>query len=476
MRKWLPISLIVTSSLWFLPSLAANIKSGSACTKLGQVQISNSYKFTCIKSGKKLIWGPGVLVKSPSPTPSPTPTLTLSPTPLPTPTPSPTPTLTPQATPSPSPVPTPTTSTTPEPLLPINQCKLKILDGRGDVAIGGFPRIADRLKSTGKVVTKVIFVDFADQPASMTPQEAFSRISQSADLFTELSYGRMQFTLEPTYKWYHMKGTAKSYAPLNQSFLHHRSYISEALAMADPDIDFSSADAILVVSNPDAKDIGTSGPAFASINGNGFLLDGRYIANGATSAYDLNYWKYIWLNHEFGHTLGLVDLYAFNPEDSTNPYDYHRFVGEFSLMGLSSLDANSPGYLAWERWLLGWIDDSQIYCMTEQTTSQLLSPVERSGGTKAVIVPISASKVVVVESRRAEGVDKNLKKAGALVYVVDSTIQSGYGPVRVFPADKSDPRRLQSPRAEGESVTVEGITVTVKTSSTSGDQVEITRK
>ena len=198
-------------------------KAGSICTKLGQVQISNGYKFTCIKSGKKLLWGPGVLVKSSSPAPTPSPTLTLSPTTSPTPTPSPTPTLTPQATPSPSPVPTPTTSTTPEPVLPINQCKLKILDGRGDVAIGGFPRIADRLKSTGKVVTKVMFVDFADQPSSITPQEAFLKISQSADLFTELSYGRMQFTLEPTYKWYHMKGTAKSYAPLNQSFLHHRS-------------------------------------------------------------------------------------------------------------------------------------------------------------------------------------------------------------------------------------------------------------
>ena len=479
MKKSLVIGLSMGILLVAISATAATPpKSGATCSKVGQIQNYNGMKYTCIKNGKKLVWGPGVQVKTQTPTPLPTlmPTPTPSSTPTSSATPTPSPTETKVLTPSPSPTPTLSGSTPSQTPSTIDQCKLKILDGRGDVAIGGFPRIADRLKSTGKVVTKVIFVDFADQPASMTPQEAFSKIAQSADLFTELSYGRMQFTLEPTYKWYHMKGTAKSYAPLNQSFLHHRSYISEALGMADPDIDFSNADAFLVVSNPDAKEIGNSGPAFASVYGSGFLLDGKYIANGATSAYDLNYWKYIWLNHEFGHTLGLVDLYAFNPEDPTNPYDYHRFVGEFSLMGLSSLDANSPGYLAWERWLLGWIDDSQIYCMIEPTTSQLLSPVERSGGTKAVIVPISTSKVVVIESRRAEGVDKNLKKAGALVYVVDSSIQSGLGPVRVYPAEKSDPRRLQSPRAEGESVTVEGVTVTVRSSSTLGDQVEITKK
>ena len=465
MKRSLVIALTGFLFLEVLTATAASPpKPGAACSKLGQTQTSGSVKYTCIKSGKKLIWDKGVPVPKPSTSPTPTSTMTPAPTPTSMPSPTPAPTVvTPSASPSAS-------------ASAIDQCKLKILDGRGDVAIGGFPRIGDRLKSTGKVVTKVIFVDFADQAATMTPQEAFSKIAQSADLFTELSYGRMQFTLEPTFKWYHMKGTAKSYAPLNQSFIHHRSYISEALDMADPEIDFSNADAILVVANPDAKDIGTSGPAFTPINGSGFVLDGKYISNGATSAYDLNYWKYIWLNHEFGHTLGLVDLYAFNPEDPTNSYDFHRFVGEFSLMGLSSLDSNSPGYLAWERWLLGWIDDSQIYCMTEQTTSQLISPVERKGGMKAVIVPISSSKVVVVESRRAEGVDKNLKKAGALVYVVDSSIQSGFGPVRVYPADRSDPRRLQSPRAEGESVTVEGVTITVKSSSTVGDQVEVARK
>ncbi len=332
------------------------------------------------------------------------------------------------------------------------------------------------MKSLGAVVTKVLFVDFPDRAATMTPQQAFSKVTSSVDLFTELSYGRMQFTLEPQYKWYRMSKKSIEYAPLNKSFDHHKSYIAEVLAMADPEIDFSNTDSLLIISNPDAKETGYSGPAFAAIYGSGFWLDGRYISNGATSAYDLNNWGFIWTNHEFGHALGLPDLYAFRGEDSSNPMDFHRFVGEYSLMGLSSLNSNSPGLLAWERWLLGWLDDDQIQCLTEKSTTKLITPISRKDGLKAIVVPLSPTKAVVIESRRAEGVDKNLKKAGALVYLVDSTIQSGLGPVKVFPSDnKTDPKKLQSTRAEGESVTVEGIKVTVTKSGADGDLVEVIR-
>jgi M6 family metalloprotease-like protein len=318
-------------------------------------------------------------------------------------------------------------------------------------------------------------VDFPDAPATMTPQQAFAKVSQASALFEELSYSRMQFVMQPTYKWYRMGQGAKNYAPLNQSFAHHRAYMAEAISLADADIDFSKTDAILILANPDAKEIGNAGPAFTSIYGNGFTLDGKYIANGATSAYDLNYWGYIWLNHEFGHTLGFPDLYAFTREDASNPMDGHRYVGEYSLMGLSSLNANSPGFLAWERWLVGWLDNDQIHCMEGKSTSKLITPIQRKGGLKAVIVPISFTKVLVIESRRAEGVDKNLKKSGALVYLIDSAVQSGMGPLKIYPADNSDNRRLESTRAVGESVTVEGITVTVKSSDKDGDLVEVTR-
>ena len=450
------IGVVFAISLSLAPSFAA-IKAGSSCTKVGKISISGGFEFKCVKKNKKLVWQRTGKLKTATSTPSATPTSTPAPSITPT----------PSATSSPSPTPTP-------PARSVLNCKIPVSDGRGDVAIG-FPRISDRLKSIGNVVIQVVFVDFPDAPATMTTREAFAKVSEAANLFGELSYGRLQFAMQPNHKWYRMSKTAKSYAPLNQSFMHHRAYIVEATNLADGDVDFSKTDGVLILANPDARDLGNSGPAFASIFGNGITLDGKYIANGATSAYDLNYWGYIWLNHEFGHAMGLVDLYAFRPEDSTNPNDYHRFVGEYSLMGLSSLTTNSPGFLAWERWLLGWIDDDQILCLQEKTTPTLVTPVQRKSGLKAIVIPLSLTRVVVVESRRAEGVDKNLTKPGALVYVVDSAVQSGLGPVKVIPIESSDNRRLKSTRAQGESVTVDGVTITVKKSDADGDLIEVIR-
>ena len=81
------------------PVQAATPKAGAKCTKAGITATAAGKKFTCIKSGTKLVWNKGVTVKAApkvdvkpvEPTPTPTPTAT--PTPTPTATPTPTPTL-----------------------------------------------------------------------------------------------------------------------------------------------------------------------------------------------------------------------------------------------------------------------------------------------------------------------------------------------------------------------------------------------
>jgi hypothetical protein len=65
-------------------------KAGSTCSKVGATSINAGKKYTCIKSGRKLIWNKGVVIPKsiPPATPlmSPNPTKTPAPTPLPTPT------------------------------------------------------------------------------------------------------------------------------------------------------------------------------------------------------------------------------------------------------------------------------------------------------------------------------------------------------------------------------------------------------
>lgn len=69
------------------PLASAAVKSGQSCSKAGLTSTSKGVKYTCIKSGKKLVWNKGVKA---TPVTKPTPSTTVSPEPTPTPSPSPT--------------------------------------------------------------------------------------------------------------------------------------------------------------------------------------------------------------------------------------------------------------------------------------------------------------------------------------------------------------------------------------------------
>ncbi len=77
------------------PVNAAAPKAGAKCTKKNSTATSSGKLFTCIQSGKKLVWNKGVAIKKPTPVATPTPIQTPTPTPVPTPTPTPTSTFSP---------------------------------------------------------------------------------------------------------------------------------------------------------------------------------------------------------------------------------------------------------------------------------------------------------------------------------------------------------------------------------------------
>ena len=60
------------------PLQAATPKAGTKCTKAGSTATAGGKKFTCVKSGTKLVWNKGVAIAKPASvvTPSPTPTPT----------------------------------------------------------------------------------------------------------------------------------------------------------------------------------------------------------------------------------------------------------------------------------------------------------------------------------------------------------------------------------------------------------------
>ena len=83
-RFLLWLSIVTLIGCASVVTASAAVKAGGTCTKVKATTISNGYKFTCVKSGNKLVWNKGVktAVKV---TPAPTPTPTPKPSPTPTP-------------------------------------------------------------------------------------------------------------------------------------------------------------------------------------------------------------------------------------------------------------------------------------------------------------------------------------------------------------------------------------------------------
>jgi len=65
MRKAIVV-LIAVSLLGIPPASAAAVKAGAKCSKYKVTTTVNGMKYTCIKSGSKLVWSKGVTVKKAS--------------------------------------------------------------------------------------------------------------------------------------------------------------------------------------------------------------------------------------------------------------------------------------------------------------------------------------------------------------------------------------------------------------------------
>ena len=80
------LTIVILGSLLTPQISFAAVKAGASCKKVGTTATFSGKKFTCVKSGKKLVWNKGVAIAAPRPTVTPTPAPEPTSTPTPTPT------------------------------------------------------------------------------------------------------------------------------------------------------------------------------------------------------------------------------------------------------------------------------------------------------------------------------------------------------------------------------------------------------
>ena len=344
------------------------------------------------------------------------------------------------------------------------------------------------LRPGAQIRAVMLFVDFPNLHSSESTSAIYDRmIPRARAWFNEVSYGHVQLDVTPVHQWFRMPGSLGSYGLSDGiSWQEHHDYMADAIRAADPSVDFSAYQVVYVVA---AKGTGVErSPAFQAYPGSGIQADGTELRYGATffedTKSDARYAANV-LIHETGHILGLPDLY-----DVPHPtfWSLFRFAGGWDMMSW-----NDPGghFLAWEKWKLGWIDASQLTCVSgpgELTTT--ITPLERAEGLKAIVVPTGISSAYVIEARKRIGEDTPLCQSGVLIYTVDASVRSGYGPVQVHAAQRDNTGGDEFNRcgplynapfssAKGKVARftddTAGLTVQVLSSSATGYRVRVTR-
>lgn len=183
---------------------------------------------------------------------------------------------------------------------------------------------------------------------------------------------------------------------------------------------------------------------------------GRGAAVGGRVYSDDNAWL---VGHEIGHTLGWPHYYTGPASEYDSPFD---------VMSGNKTTCRSCTFVhttALNRWLAGWIDDTEVLEHLGAAASYAVQP-HTVTGTKLVVVPTpTAGRYLTIEARvRALG-DQNLTKAGLLVSVIDTVGASCWKSRcemtsrRQAPAIGA-PGSYDSLLAPGETLSSNGLTVT----------------
>lgn len=339
--------------------------------------------------------------------------------------------------------------------------------------------VAGALPTGGTTNAVAVAVDFPDAQETQDAGALLNATVSGLGRFSEYSFGRFAVSAHVVPGWRRMSQPASSYPNLSGLGDGMRDFLNEATGLVDAEVDFSNVQMVFVVAPGLAPHQTSGNPAWSVFPGRGFTRDGNELRHGTVMmrAFTLAHQDIPSVaNHELAHSLGLPESYQQIP--SGTRFD---LVGMWDLMS----EPNQRHFLAWHKYRVGWIDQSQVTCLDAPgQVRATLTPLEAGGGTKMVVVRTAPSNAYVVEARRRVGLDSNLCKEGVLVYTVDSQVSNGGGPIQVQRAAEhaSEEERnrcgtlYNAPYLPGQTFEDANVRVTVSADSGIRYTVDVTRK
>ncbi|MEU5773473.1 M6 family metalloprotease domain-containing protein [Streptomyces venezuelae] len=321
-----------------------------------------------------------------------------------------------------------------------------------------YPRPARTLNAV------MVFLSFPDSPPQTTPDElAADHFPATSQFFERASYGKFALRPHPHRAWVEMPHDSLSYAIRRDWNSKRRAaYLRDAVAAADPHVDFSRYDIVYFVADPDAPGVDSDATKVVNFD-RPVRADGTDIRRIVT-VFERHPPDRNVLAHETGHVFDLPDLYH-RPTDGKGDWDTH--VGDWDVMG--SQFGLAPDLFGWHKWKLGWLEPRQVRCVGAGTERLTLEPLAAPlapgalGGTRLAVVRTGRDTVLALEARGAVGNDRATCTEGVLVYEVRNGTASGGGPVEVVDAhpetescwgDSVYPQLADAPVRAGESFTV----------------------
>jgi M6 family metalloprotease-like protein len=384
----------------------------------------------------------------------------------------------------------PSASAAPERLrLGLEECKLP--SGPRDFTNFGFPRSANRLPSEGVIKAQIIFVDFPD--AVGTDERKLRKVANRytknfKKFYSAQSYGKVSFDFTFLPKYFRIDQETTSYKMnlrKGQNGDGTGRYFQDALRVSDREIDFTGIDVVYVIPSNTNREI-TYGPAFPMGMGSTFLqTDEGAIQNGTVAGTDSrlreNSLEWVWMAHETGHLFGLEHPWKVNSDAQGRGLSAPSHP-VWDLM-LNMGNGETGDFLGWSRFLIGWLEDSNVFCidadnLTREPISLKLSPLSsRADHEKFIFVKTGTYTGIAIEVRTRGGLNSfPASWQGPLVYSIDTRKIGNEGAASLVGTGSPRFNGLSIGTLKpGQQVVSEGIKVRFKSQAGKGYNIEVSK-